>query len=392
MESFRVEQEQIRSMMQRIRDATPPGPKAMWNEPPQVMPKAVYLGGRTVMAVNITLSPTGCSWAREGGCTMCGEYAGSSLGKLVPGAVHVSQFAAALCSAAPEWGARWLRIYQEGSFLNEDEVEPAASRIILGIAGLVKGIERITIESRPEYVTTTAVTSARNAVGRAELEIGMGLEAACATTRNVCVNKGLELDVIVNAVDILKQMGLRSLAYILIKPPFLTEAEAIREAETTARLAFDTGFDAVSLEPVSICPWSLADMLFFYGLYSPPWLWTVIEVAKRVHSLGEVRIGGVEYYPPPETAAHNRCTADCSAAGWRAIRQYNATHDDLWLHVPGCSCQTQWMLEVQRNALPLERRIARFLGQVSVGEYLASRLPDASAPAPVAVGALSEQG
>ncbi|RKX76096.1 MAG: hypothetical protein DRP87_12810 [Spirochaetes bacterium] len=54
------------------------------------------------------------------------------------------------------------------------------------------------------------------------------------------------------AVNLIEEYGFQSLAYILIKPPFLSEQEAIEEAIDTVKIAFELGFDAVSIEPLSV--------------------------------------------------------------------------------------------------------------------------------------------
>lgn len=57
-------------------------------------------------------------------------------------------------------------------------------------------------------------------------------------------------------------------------------------------------------------------MLFMKGLYTPPWLWSVFSVAKAAVNSGELRIGGVEYYPRPEIVAYNRHDGlDCTSFG-----------------------------------------------------------------------------
>lgn len=141
------------------------------------------------------------------------------------------------------------------------------------------------------------------------------------------------------AVDLIKDFGFRSLAYVLIKPPFLTEHEAIQEAIETVKYAFEVGFDAVSIEPVSIHDYSLVDALYLKGLFTPPWLWSVLAVAQATVNFGELRIGGMEYYPRPEIVAHNRHDgSDCTQLGWKAISAYNATHDPIFCSIATVRC------------------------------------------------------
>jgi len=183
------------------------------------------------------------------------------------------------------------------------------------------------------------------------------------------VNKGETLSSIEKAVDLVKKFGFRALAYVLLKPPFLTEREAIEEAIATVKYAFEVGFDAVSIEPVSVHDYSLVDVLYLKGLFTPPWLWSVLAVAQVAVNLGEVRIGGREYYPRPEIVAHNRHKgSDCTQLCWKAISAYNVTHDPSFLYLINCDCKRQWLEELDQMAPPLKERL-QVLEQISIEEY-----------------------
>lgn len=76
---FASEARRINAFMRQIRKITPPREHS-WKEPADILIKREFLNGRTVSALNITLTPSGCTWAKHGGCTMCGEFSGSLLG------------------------------------------------------------------------------------------------------------------------------------------------------------------------------------------------------------------------------------------------------------------------------------------------------------------------
>jgi radical SAM enzyme (TIGR01210 family) len=156
---------------------------------------------------------------------------------------------------------------------------------------------------------------------------------------------------------------------VLLKPPFLTEREAIEEAIETVKYAFEIGFDAVSIVPVSVHDYSLVDMLYLKGLFIPPWLWSVLAVAQVAVNFGETRIGGLEYYPRPEIVAHNRHEgSDCTQLGWKVISAYNATHNPSFLYLLNCDCKRQWLEELDQIAPTLKERL-QVLEQLSIEEY-----------------------
>ncbi len=370
---------QIRQIMQKIRDATPKPPMADWRYPSDLNLREDFLYGEKVSAASVTLYPTGCQHAARGGCTMCGEWSGSNLGELVPPEFHVAQFAAT-CGDLSE--IQWLRIYQEGSFLNGREVAPEARKVILSLASKLKGVRRLTIESRPEHLTYDNAIAIRSYVKEpVELLIGVGLEAKEDFVRNVCIGKATSLVSYERAVQVAKDNNILTLAYVLLKPPFLSEGEAYREAIKTVIYAFEIGFDEVYVQAASIHEWSLLELLALEGLYSPPWLWSIIEIIKETSHLGPVKIGGLEYFPRPLVVAQNykdpefSKPCDCSQKIWNLIKKYNAAGDVSLFTNETCSCYEIWQSVINTPEKgSLSSRALELLKSISVEDYLSHKL------------------
>ena len=350
-----------------------PHVETTWDEPVDWVVKGANIHGNPVQSLAITLTPTGCEWAGNGGCTMCGEFEGSTKGKIVPAEFHIAQFASAVSKYIAEYNPEWIRVYQEGNYINSNEIENSAQLTILRLSSLIGGIQRITIESMAKYLKQDNVQELKNAVTRdVELEIGMGFEGENNIVRNVCVNKGESIEDYKRAVSILKNKGVRSLAYVLLKPPFMSESEAIEEAIATIQMAHEIGFDAVSLEPASIHPYTLLHALNLEGLYQPPWLWSVVKVAQNVRNIKDFRIGGVGYYPRPITVAHNKHpngSDDCNEKLWLAMKEYGKSRkidifDDL-----DCACKKEWGKECQVPVEPLKTRINQQLSCLDLERY-----------------------
>jgi len=120
-----------------------------------------------------------------------------------------------------------------------------------------------------------------------------GVEVRNDLVRKLAVNKGFSWASFAEKVSsIAKRKNLRSLAYVLVKPLFLTESEAIKEGTRTTEECFKIGVDAVSLETMSIQEWTLVEYLWLLDLYDLPSLWTVLQIASDTCKLGDLRIGG----------------------------------------------------------------------------------------------------
>ena len=374
---YREELRRIVSCVKHLRTAKP-GKVTSWEKAAECHIKYSNLYGSPVLALTITLSPTGCEWARKGGCTMCGEFEGSLKRKslIKNPQFHVSQFAAAIgdrriweLAHNEERPISWLRINQEGNYTNKNEMSVTAQETILRLAIRIKGIQRITIESRPQYITEDSVAFLRSIFegSGVELEIGMGMEAVNDVVRNVCINKQGTKEQFASAATLLRKNNMLPLAYVLLKPPFLTEMEAIEEATDTAHFAHDAGFSRISFEPMTIHHYTLVDALAKAGYYTPPWLWSVIEVAKRCSDISHIfGIGGVGYYPIPKEYSSNQCSQEpnCTEAFARAIKQYNASRDVSIFDGLSCDCQKEWITECAKRGSPFKDRMQEQLTKV----------------------------
>lgn len=347
-----------------------------WNEPAEWAVKFSNLYGKSKKALTITLSPAGCTWAAAGGCTMCGEFEGSLKQNKIPAEFHIAQFANALANYVKLYNPTWLRIEQEGNFLNPNEVMPEAQFTILRLASLIRGIDRITIEARPSYITEDSVKKIREAIGETnvELEIGMGLEAENDVIRNICVNKGEQKSDFERAAKLLNSNGYFPLAYVLLKPPFLTESEAIEEAIETIRYSYNIGFKRISLEPMSLHKYTVVDALAVAGQYHVPWLWSVIEVLNKCRDIPELGVGGVGYYPRPKYLTQNQHMSyhglpDCNKIIWEKLKEYSEKRDVNVFNGLTCKCKDVWKEELGKKGISLKKRINMQLDAIDLENY-----------------------
>lgn len=331
--------------------------------------KAGCLNRKKIRRVIIILRSPGCEWAVTdgGGCTMCGHLAGALGGKEIPAETYIAQFLREF-KAFDYSHFPMLCVYNSGSFLNECEVNPKARREILKIIATEKNIKVVILETRPEFITRELVNEIEKILSDKVVEIGVGLETKNDEIREYCVNKGFNTEQYLEKTKLIVDSKLHLLAYVLIKPPFLTEKEAIQDAIETARFAFQHGADVVSFEPVSIQDFTLVHYLHEGGVFDPPWLWSAIEVARATASFGFVRIGGFEFMPIPKIFTHS--CPNCNAKVVSAIDRFNSTSDLSSFDGLDCECKTRWRQELeQTQPLPLHERINQILDQLDGKRY-----------------------
>ena len=330
-----------------------------------------FLNGSQIRRLIIYLRSSGCQWMLDdenGGCTMCGHLAGTTRGRKITAEEFITQFDK-IISQFDFATIPMVCVYNAGSFLNDNEVPSVARKYICKKLNEIVDIKHIIFESRPEYIDSDKLTVLRECIPSKRLEIGIGLESSNNYIRHMCLNKGFKVDEYLAAVDLLKKHNIFSLTYVLQKPPFLSEAEGIKDSIETIKWAFGNGVDVVSLEPVSVQKNTLIHLLYKIGTYRPPWIWSVLNVISEVGELGLVRIGGFEFFPPPSVCTHN-CTV-CNEVCVDAIENYNATNnisiirDTLKM---GCTnCKNEWEEQVTAS-LPMKTNIDAFLSDFDAGK------------------------
>ena len=387
LSDYTEQRRRIREWALRLRQLRP-SIKTTWTEPADWVVKDANIHGQPVRSLTITLTPTGCQWASTGGCTMCGEYEGSTKDEIVPAEFHIAQFASAVSKYVSKYEPSWIRIYQEGNYANPQEIEGSAQSTILRLASLIRGVRRISIESMAKYLHKREIVQelSQSVARGVELEIGIGFEGENDVVRNICINKGESISDFRRAVALLRDIGIRSLAYIVLKPPFLSEGEAVEEAIATIRLANEIGFDAISLEPLSIHKYTLVHALHLEGLYQLPWLWSVVKVAKSAQDIKDFRIGGVGFYPRPIDVTNNRHPDgkdDCNERLWKAIKEYGKFRKLEVFSGIECACQKEWETICQTSEIDLRKRIDQQLDRLDIDRYKQSIMVDSEFQTPV---------
>lgn len=303
-----------------------------------------FMDGKAIERVIIILKGCGCAWVQEeeGGCTMCGHYSGSSQGEPISDQNLKKQFDSAM-SLYDFRKYPMLCLYNGGSFINDKEISPSLRRYMLETVEANPHIKRLIIESRTDFITAEALDEIEDIMKTTEVEIGVGIETTCDVIRNLLLNKGVDTYDLIAAGNLFKNRRVKLLAYALVNPPFLTESEAIEDTVATIKFARDLGASVVSLEAVSIQHLTLVAYLAEAGFYTPPWIWSMFEIIRKMSPIDvEIRLGGFEFFPIPKEFTSN-CFA-CNDEMVTKIQEYNKTNDLHVLDGVSCSrnCDVKW--------------------------------------------------
>jgi len=396
---------EARQLRQRIAMRWEPGDLGeyirCWSED-DVIDEPGVPGGRPCKALVVILKTRGCTWALAGGCTMCG-YANESAWAKVTEDQLVEQFRRAWRKYQ---GEELVKIYTSGSFLDRFEVMPGAQKRILAMVGGGSGTQeppttrtnepqipqtpqnnwsapsaqsaaalvspaaalaspavalprkhptKVAFESLPGFVTDESLAALEGLCNR--LEVGIGVESANLLVLRDSVNKGHAFEAFPQAAAACQRHGVSVKAYLMAKPPFLKESDALVDATRTI-VAAAPHSRMVSLNPTNVQGNTLVDALHKRGSYRPPWLWTLVQALLDGRTTAEAAgftgmLKSDVIAAGQERGAHNCGQCDETVVGY--LKKYKATQDKKWLRKclddVDCACRTEWRLTLELGPL-----------------------------------------
>lgn len=296
---------------------------------------------KIVDAFVIILKTRGCSWALNSGCSMCGYFNDSSFSK-IDETLLLKQFQKAMEKYNDE---PIVKIFTSGSFFDEHEI-PIKIRDKI-INNLFEKTEKISVESRPEYVKKSVLSEIQKNTKSKIFEIGIGLETANDFIRKNSINKGFSFNDYKKAVDLIKKHNFSLKTYVLLKPPFITEKEAINDCIKTIEKTKDFT-DIISLNPVNVQKNTVVEYLWRRKEYSPPWFWSVVEVLKESKkNIGKNNVllkcdiaGGGNI-----RGAHN--CKECDNKFLKSINDFSLKQDPCVFDNLSCECKNKWMDQLE---------------------------------------------
>ncbi|MGQ4910778.1 MAG: archaeosine biosynthesis radical SAM protein RaSEA [Candidatus Thorarchaeota archaeon] len=305
-------------------------------------------------ALSIVLSTIGCSHARgdSGGCTMC-SYLLDGTSKSPTPEELIDQFKSALRELDGIDGPHSVKIYTSGSFFDPDEIPETARREILSIISGLNEVQEVILETRPEYVTDSVMAEVRGVLGDRAIELGIGLESSSDLVRTVCVNKQFEYDEFRASVETARRHDIGVRAYVLLKPPFLTENEAIVDVKRTIDDLVALKVATISVNPVNVQRNTLVEHLWNRRRYRPPWLWSVVEVLQYAHKVSK---GDINIVCDPAAAGKIRGTHNCSKcdkAVVDAIRRFSLDGNPRVFAHLSCDCKSLWKHTLEHEGISL---------------------------------------
>lgn len=257
-------------------------------------------------------------------CLMCDLWRNTLEGTVPQGAI-ATQVRYALERLPAGEGPRHLKLYNAGSFFDPGAIPPAEYP---ALAGLAAPFQRVIVECHPAMVGRRCLEFRDMLSGR--LEVAMGLETAHPEVL-ARLNKRMTLDQFRRAAGFLAAEGISLRVFVLVRPPWLTEAEGVEWACQSVEFAVECGATACTLIPTRAGNGAM-EALAAAGEFEPPSL-ASLEAALEYG----LRLGRGRVFADLWDIERFASCPDCSAARIARLREMNVTQRVAGAVECGCS-------------------------------------------------------
>lgn len=301
--------------------------------------------GVQTKTITVIFKSAGCRWGKAGGCTMCG-YVYDCASEPPTLEDYKSQLAKAL-RKAEKFSEFMVKIFTSGSFLDEQEVPPEARDAILKTLQEDSRVIKVLVETRPNFVTEENIQACLSILKNKPFELAFGLETSSDKIRKDSINKGFTFQDFVRAAQTAKTYGVTVKSYLMLKPLFLSEKQAMEDILRSIDDAAPYS-DTISINLCNVQKGTLVEALWEKGQYRPPWLWSIIEIlqkAKAAHP--DLPMMSDPVGAGSKRGPHN--CKECSSDVADSLRTFSLTQNPADLSSRDCGCKELWkkVLEIE---------------------------------------------
>lgn len=243
-------------------------------------------------------------------CLMCDLWKNTTEHRVSPGAIS-QQISHALEALPP---AQHVKLYNSANFFDPQAIPDSDYDSMLR---LVQPFNSVIVENHPKLVGSRCFTFAEKLDAQAtQLEVAMGLECVHPDVLER-LNKQMTVDDFRSATAELISHGIRVRAFILLRPPFLSEDEGVTWAIKSIEFAFDCGVDCCSVIPTRFGN-GMLQRLHSGGWFNPP----TIQSMENVQQVGLSMQRGRIFMDTWDALQFTNCEA-CSDFRVTRIEQMN---------------------------------------------------------------------
>lgn len=309
----------------------------------------------------IILTALGCS---VGTCTMCPIPNESLIGMHRKVTVHniINQFESSLpYPSINEY--EMISIYNSGNWFSDIEIPPRARQKIYKAISDSK-CSSLMVESLPHLITSQKIQKAKLYLGNKKLIVGMGLQSSNDFVRNVCINTPVSRNDFEKASKLLWDNNYIPRVYLMFKPPFLTEKEAIQDTVESLEYVIKLGYTEASICPTRVAPETVVYEMMTQKMYETPSWWSIIEMIKKVNNKIKLRISCLDIHRKDNDTFYPHNCSKCTPTVIKLLEQFNHDNKTGKLNSFYCPCKEEYLRKIQNNInTTLTERVINFINK-----------------------------
>ena len=209
--------------------------------------------------------------------------------------------------------ARRIKLYNSGNFFDRRAIPPEDHP---AIAERVRQFDRVIVENHPRWCDERVVQFREQL--DSGLEVALGLETIHPEVLPR-LNKQMTADDFRRAAEFLVDHGIAVRTFILLRPPWLDEAEGVEWAVRSIEFAFECGADCCAVIPTRGGN-GIMERLAREGVYRPPRIESLEAVMESVLP----RASGRLFADLWDAESFSTCD-QCAAARIERLRRMNET-------------------------------------------------------------------
>jgi radical SAM enzyme (TIGR01210 family) len=231
--------------------------------------------GEPISTATVFLTNRECPYR----CLMCDLWQ-NTLDARVPSGAIAAQIGYALERLPP---ARQVKLYNAGSFFDPQAIPPED---YAQIAQAVRGFERVVVECHPLLIGDRCLRFRDRLAGRLEVAVGLETVHPDVLAR---LNKRFTVADFQRAAAFLARHDIALRVFLLLRPPFMTEAEGVVWAKRSLDAAFGSGASVCCIIPTRAGNGAM-EALAASGDYAPPTLPSLEAVQEYGLGLKQGRV------------------------------------------------------------------------------------------------------
>lgn len=243
--------------------------------------------------------------------------------------------------------------------LREEEISFSVVKDMFRIFSEINSVKKIVIESKIEDITEEKLSVLRS-ITQKEIEIAVGFESANSVIRDLCINKSFENKIFESRLEIAKKYNINIIPLMIVKPPFLTEEEAIADYVNSLIYLDQFNLKRIDMELPTVEKGTLVYDLWINNQYKTAKLWSIIEIIKTKHNLNlktPIYISPQNYSVKAEDFSTN--CSKCNGLINDAFNQYNRNLDVSIFDNIDCDCKKKWeeLISEEKQEKSIQERI-----------------------------------